>query len=221
MAVHGIIEFHKTNGAVALERPAPSIEGIAPMRPKSNQLPCGVESCDRPATSRGYCAVHYNRLYRYGDLRPNDPIRKVVHGTVEERFWAYTEKTEDCWIWHGTRDGNGYGQLTMKDGPYRRKMVGAHRLSYEINVGPIPEGLVLDHLCRNPGCVNPEHLEPVTFQENIRRGKRPVIRRPRKTHCKRGHEFTPENTYITKQGHQRCRACKRLHERQRRQRGYS
>ena len=95
----------------------------------------------------------------------------------------FVVKTETCWIWQGKKD-YGYGRVGM-NGTHHR----AHRLIYEALKGPIPEGLQLDHLCRNRSCVNPNHLEPVTGAQNCRRGI------GSKTHCKHGHEFTEENTY--------------------------
>ena len=90
----------------------------------------------------------------------------------------------------------------------------AHRVVYEILVGPIPVGLELDHLCRNRACVNPDHLEPVTTRTNLLRGYSPWACRARQTHCKRGHEFTPENTYGTGDGRRYCRTCRRAHHRE-------
>jgi hypothetical protein len=107
----------------------------------------------------------------------------------------------DCWEWQGNRSLEyGYGRVG-----YGGRVHLAHRLFYEALVGPIPEGLQLDHLCRNPPCVNPDHLEPVTMQENIRRGAPGAWEgRKRQTHCKNGHPFdggTP--------GHRRCSICRR------------
>lgn len=106
-----------------------------------------------------------------------------------------------CWIWIGELNRSGYGQFDVGG-----KSVLAHRWSYEYHVAPIPEGLQIDHLCHTPACVNPEHLEPVTGLVNMRR-------RPHRTHCPKGHEFTPENTYQVGGSHsRRCLACRRARE---------
>lgn len=118
-------------------------------------------------------------------------------------FWGRVVPTGFCWEWEGAHS-EGYG--TYWDG--KRGSARAHRFAYEQLVGPIPEGMFLDHLCRNPGCVNPDHLEPVTNSENLLRSPR-MNRYVGMTHCKRGHEFTPENTGITSAGARRCRACER------------
>ena len=120
-------------------------------------------------------------------------------------FWARVERGESCWLWTGSRNQLGYG--TMRVEP---KRIAAHRFAYELLVGPIPEGLELDHLCRVPGCVNPDHLEPVTHRENLLRGVSPSGRYARRTHCKHGHKFTPENTYPSPTIRRRCcKTCKR------------
>lgn len=102
-------------------------------------------------------------------------------------------------------NGRGYGQIGCSG---TVKM--AHRAVYEALVGPIPEGLELDHLCKNRLCVNPDHLEPVTHQENVKRGRAGYHRKPLQTHCKRNHPFDEENTYVTSSGKRQCRACKAL-----------
>ncbi len=121
---------------------------------------------------------------------------------------------DGCWEWTASRTTAGYGQTSVA-GKYRM----AHRALYELLVGPIPNGLQLDHLCRNRGCVRPDHLEPVTQAENLRRGER---WQQRKTHCPQGHEYDEANTYVTpsRPTARYCRECNRVTgvERQRRYR---
>lgn len=123
------------------------------------------------------------------------------------------EQPDGCWKWLGNMNlGLGYG---MVQHPQRRRNVPAHRWAYELFVGPIPDGLHVDHLCRNRRCVNPLHLEAVTQRENTLRGMGIAAINARKTHCPKGHEYTPENTYL--QGPlKRNRVCKTcVRERQR------
>lgn len=114
---------------------------------------------------------------------------------------AIPEPNSGCWFWLASTQ-KGYGVKKIA-GKYRP----AHRWAYETLRGPIPDGLVIDHLCRQPLCVNPDHLEPVTIGENISRGDNWLRQ---KTSCKRGHPFTPEDTLILSTGSRACRACARL-----------
>jgi hypothetical protein len=129
-----------------------------------------------------------------------------------ERFWGQVGKghPSGCWVWAGRQTVKGYGTISFFSSPYR-----AHRVAYELLVGPIPDGLVIDHLCRNRLCVNPDHLEPVTIKENVMRGVGLTARLASATHCVNGHEFTPENTGINA-GHRFCRECNRANSRARR-----
>ena len=113
------------------------------------------------------------------------------------RFWSKVEIAGpmDCWEWQAYKTKQGYGQFGLNG-----KIQRAHRVAYELVVGTIPNGLTIDHLCRNTGCVNPFHLEPVTLAENIRRGNRYNV----KTHCKRGHERTTGNLKGSN-----CKTCTR------------
>jgi hypothetical protein len=117
-------------------------------------------------------------------------VRRTSGGRISpsapEDFWAKVDKSGDCWLWTASRDSHGYGHIG-----YQRRNWLAHRLSYELVVGPIPDGLSLDHLCRNPPCVRPAHLEPVTHAENLARGSRAA-----KTHCPKGHPYDEENTRL-------------------------
>jgi hypothetical protein len=123
-----------------------------------------------------------------------------VASSLLERFEEkyIPEPNSGCWLWTAAQI-NGYGAIKVA-GRFR----GAHRVSYELHKGPVPAGLVLDHLCRVPFCVKPDHLEPVTIGENISRGDN---HHRRKTRCKRGHAFTEENTLILSTGSRACRTC--------------
>lgn len=131
--------------------------------------------------------------------------------TWQERFWSNVDKSGECWLWtRSTKGSSGYGRFsyTVDRGVTRSDY--AHRIAYELIVGPISEGLHLDHLCRVRACVRPTHLEPVTPAENTLRGQGAAARNARKTHCRRGHAFTEQNT-IPYRGGRKCRACEPLH----------
>lgn len=128
---------------------------------------------------------------------------------VQVRFWTKVDVSQGptgCWLWMGSLTDRGYGAPFRLDDD---RKVSPHRLAYELLVGPIPEGLQLDHLCRVRNCVNPAHLEPVTCQENLLRGMTWAAFNSRKTHCKHGHPFDEANTRIAPDGSRACRACGR------------
>lgn len=144
-----------------------------------------------------------SRLARLPD--PPSP-RKAIGMTPTERFWTKVEKrgSYECWPWLGSLTYKGYGQFMLT----RRQMVPAHRFAYESMIGPIPDDLTIDHLCRNKPCCNPIHMQPVTRGENARRGNLGL----RRTVCYHGHPMTPENTvYWGTNRHgrpdRRCRTC--------------
>jgi hypothetical protein len=165
--------------------------------------------CQRAAVARPY----------RGSLR----LRGLVvdkEQSAAERFWAKVDRSggpDACWPWLGYRHKN-YGQWRAFERDRNRY---SYRVAYEYLVGRVPDGLVLDHLCRNPPCCNPRHLEPVTPRENVMRGNpSPITLNAAKTACSRGHAFTPENTYVSRGGRY-CRTCRRLNDIRRRERGYS
>lgn len=180
---------------------------------------CDVEGCGEYVAGRGLCSKHYYRLRRTGSLA--DPTPEPIG----ERFWRQVDKAGDdeCWLWSkGVH--LGYGQFWVKE--LNRSMT-AHRWVYENEVGPIPEGMVIDHKCHTEAlakglcdggecihrrCVNPRHLSPENRGVNSNFGNGPAAKNARKTHCKNGHEFTPENTRMTTRGFRVCRACERAHQ---------
>lgn len=163
---------------------------------------CSIPDCGRPVVTRGWCKRHYTRWHRYGDpLFMRAPLREL---SAPARFWAKVNKTESCWLWTAATQSSGHGHVRVAG-----RDMQAHRYSYELVVGPIPDGLVLDHLCLTPACVNPDHLEPVTHPENTRRHAALT------THCPRSHPYDEENTYWHT-GHRFCRTCNRERQRDRR-----
>lgn len=149
--------------------------------------------------ARGWCVAHYSRWHRYGD-----PLKTKPRLSTGQRFWAKVNKTEDCWLWTSGASPGGYGVFRGHDG----NSIMAHRFAYGELVGPVPEGMQLDHLCRVRLCVNPAHLEPVTQQENIRRGEGGKHWRI-KTHCPQGHPYEGDNLYVNPSGRRECRVCRR------------
>lgn len=128
-----------------------------------------------------------------------------MEGKYLETFLSRIVVNECCWDWDGAHFKTGYAETW--DG---RRPLYAHRVSYELWVGPIPDGFVIDHLCRNRGCVNPEHLEAVSQRTNILRGTGMSARHAVKTHCPKGHEYTAENTYnYPNKNSRECRVCMR------------
>lgn len=176
---------------------------------------CEIDNCGLPSIGRRMCSTHYQRWYKWGDPRFVDSRWRE---SDEDRFWSKVDKTGDCWIWTGSRK-NGYGCFWVtRNGRDVMKM--AHRFAYELTHGRLGQGVTLDHVCHTAAtatcktaascphraCVRPDHMEPMSLPENIAIGGNGA-----KTHCKRGHEFTPENTGSHGPGglYRYCRTCKR------------
>lgn len=138
---------------------------------------------------------------------------------IRERLMAKVRHDESgCWLWTGALDGQGYGQIWAPVG--KNQPLRAHRVAFEVFRGPIPDGLVIDHLCRVRSCINPAHLEPVTTRENLLRGTGFSAVNGAKTHCVRGHLFDDANTIRAKLG-RGCRKCAAIRNSERRARSAS
>lgn len=119
---------------------------------------CSIAGCGVKSKARGWCNKHWYRWYRNGD--PEKRLHLRGDG-LEARLWFRVTKSSACWEWGGTVDSSGYGAIT-----HENRTLSVHRLAYELQVGAIPDGLVIDHLCHNRVCVRPEHLRPVTRKQN-------------------------------------------------------
>lgn len=158
---------------------------------------CTVIKCERLVHSKEMCEMHYRRYMRTGFVgryRPYRDARRSDKGTILDRFLVRVGPLDQgCWIWEAGKSAQGYGEMTIMGAVQL-----AHRVSYELFIGPIPSGLHIDHLCMTKECVNPFHLEPVTLRENIRRAQETH------THCNYGHLFT-----IRSDGKKKCYVCSR------------
>ena len=167
------------------------------------------------STNSIYCIAPFGPVRAFVPSRSisqhGQPVGRLRLGCVmkarpwRERLWEKVDKSGDCWVWTASVDGGGYGQIAV-NGTVR----GVHRISYEETAGPIPDGLEIDHLCRNRRCVRPSHLEAVSHRENILRGISFSAENARKTHCPRGHPLSGSNILMhrfLRIGKRVCRTC--------------
>lgn len=161
------------------------------------------------------CQSEYNREYNHKKaLEKCDLVLVATYSLIprkfQVRFLRKITRLDKCWRWTGSLHPNsGYGRFWIEAHTDRL----AHRLSYQWATGEIPQGLTIDHQCRNRWCVNPQHLRPMTNVENVMIGMSPFAINARKTHCPKGHEYTPENT--GRAGSERyCKECRKIYKRQ-------
>lgn len=158
-------------------------------------ISCSIASCSEPARKRGWCDAHYARWRRWGD--PEGGTTRRSGSLINRALGGLIPQESGCWEWQGLLN-QGYGVFRVG-----RRVHRVHRVVYEAVYGPVPDGLVLDHLCRNRKCAFYDHLEAVTQRENMQRGWWAT-----KDHCVHGHPYTPENLRITARGSRECRACR-------------
>lgn len=133
------------------------------------------------------------------------PVVTALTPLQHLKFWARVVRGTDaqCWTWFGALGSHGYGVFSLG----KFNLQNAHRVAWRALRGPLPEGLSIDHLCRNRRCVNPSHMELVTNVENVMRGESFSAVNARKTHCQRGHLLAGDNLESMKNGARSCRIC--------------
>lgn len=177
-------------------------------------ISCKAPGCLTPAVRLGYCEKCYRRCYRHGH-----PLPRQRNWAKE--FWKRVDKSAgpaECWPWGGAMHPDGYGISRTEGGGTSA----VHRLAYTYGIGPIPEGLLVDHRCHTPDCdlgkhcphrrcCNPTHLKAVSAAENSAPDRAVRFRGDRVSACPRGHEYTPENTRRDRNGERHCRECDRTY----------
>lgn len=176
---------------------------------RRSQSPDGLTSACKGCV---YASVRRSRVGKGRWIAPDDaaPLHEVLAARPDRvaAFWSALVVSEGGhWLWPGAMNKR-YGLVTIGG-----KSRSVHRVAYTAAKGPIPDGLTIDHLCKVPLCCNPDHLEAVTGGVNTLRGDGPSGLNSRKTACKHGHEFTPDNTFIRVDGARSCRVCMREHDR--------
>lgn len=162
---------------------------------------CIVDGCERDQLYRSMCGGHYQRWKTTGDARAADPLRTDPAFNLK-RFSLLIDVRDGCWNWQGCVSAAGYGVHQFQGRQWK-----ASRLAYFLTHGSIDDELEVDHLCFNTICVRPDHLELVTPYVNNLRSSSWGGRNSRKTHCPQGHEYSAENTRVTRSGRRECREC--------------
>lgn len=179
---------------------------------KGTSEECSIPDCTGRAVGWGWCQKHWQRWRKYGDPLGSAPPRRYT-----QLLKRMEHQQNGCIYMTGNIRPDGYARISNQ---------GAHRVAYEYFIGPIPEAHDVDHDCHNRAdppchlgpacphrrCVNPDHLRAVPHKENVLAGVSFGAVNAAKTHCNRGHEFTPENTHFESGGGRRCRVCRRLRE---------
>jgi hypothetical protein len=164
-------------------------------------MKCQTPLCDQDASVTDLCAAHYASIRRDFSAMFRRATGSRHHRSPEDRFFSFvSEGPGGCWNWTGQRDRDGYAKFRDERGKTAR----AHRWAYRFFKGDVLEDLHLDHLCRNRSCVNPEHLEPVTNAENVRRG---AVVRASASHCANGHLWADDNERRNSAGYRYCKSC--------------
>lgn len=165
---------------------------------------CAFPGCEKAMNAKGFCVSHYGQFLRGEELR----VSRSFGLSTAERLLEYAAPDPEtgCIIWNGKITKKGYGQIGIDGVSYL-----VHRVAWELEKGPVPEGLVLDHLCRRPPCFNVHHLEPVTNYVNVViRGQGAAAKNLRKTHCPKGHPLVPDLSPIhASKGYRYCEVCAR------------
>ena len=145
--------------------------------------------------------MHHTRWLRHGNPETKLYLKKEI-----SRFMSFVSQTRGCWHWTGCLT-SGYGRFNRSAEVGYKLLQLAHRFSWEYFIGPIPDGMQIDHLCRVRNCVNPYHLEVVSCKQNIQRG---LVTRS-KRYCPKGHPYAGDNLYVSPSNKINCRACHRAH----------
>lgn len=162
---------------------------------------CSTAGCLRPAKARGLCKMHYENARRAGSIAVAHP------GSYAERFDSKLDRRgpNECWPWLAAINNKGYGLFGYHDGTHSYSK--AHQFAYIQAYGPIPDGCEIDHICESRTCQNPRHLRAVSHRENLSHGRTKAAMWALRTHCSKGHEYSPENTHLYR-GTRYCLTCR-------------